>query len=118
MKLIYKTLLALMPLVVVACTQQIDPSQLYQIDKDGLYGYIDENGIVVVEPQYIYASLYFSKDGTSVVVIDTVTTYDESSIYGENRDTFFVKYNYITTDGGTQKGMRADERKCPYKHVE
>lgn len=124
MKLIYNTLLALIPFMVVACNQQIDPSQLYQIDKDGLYGYIDENGNVVVEPQYIYASLYFSKDGTSVVVIDTVTTYDESSIYGENRDTFFVKYNYITTDGQLvfdhdyQESIGMDELLMSYGNVE
>ena len=49
MKRIFKTLLVLVPFAMAACSQQLDPSQLYQIDKNGLYGYIDENGNVVVE---------------------------------------------------------------------
>lgn len=124
MKRIFKTLLVLVPFAMAACSQQLDPSQLYQIDKDGLYGYIDENGNVVVEPQYICASLCFSKDGTSVVVVDTVTTHNESAIYGENGDTLFVKYNYITTDGKRvfnqdyQESIGMDELLMSYGNVE
>ena len=36
-------------------TRKIDPGELYLIEKNGRFGYIDRNGRMVIQPQYDWA---------------------------------------------------------------
>lgn len=65
-----------------ACEKKAQVSSLYEIEENGLYGYIDSVGNKVIEPQFMYAS--FFREGLALVVVDTV--------YGERLDSAHYKY--------------------------
>lgn len=111
MKQIFRTLLIVAIVSFVACNKLTDPTKMYQIEKDGLYGFIDVDGNVVVEPQYICTSYRFNKSSEmAVVVLDTVTK-SSSGLFGILQiDTFFVRYNYIKTNG--EKAFKHDFEDC------
>ena len=56
-------------LVVLALASCNKEQNLYRIQENGLYGFIDSLGNVVIEPQYKYVG-YFSKDGYACVISD------------------------------------------------
>ena len=61
----------LFTLLAISCMMSCTPTfngTLYRIQKDGLYGFIDSVGNVVIEPQYKYVSPF--SDGIALVVHD------------------------------------------------
>ena len=76
----------LFTLLAICCMMSCTPTfngTLYRIQKDGLYGFIDSVGNVVIEPQYKYVSPF--SDGIALVVHDVK----------KDADGFVVKYYYI-----------------------
>ena len=77
----------LFTLLAISCMMSCTPTfngTLYRIQKDGLYGFIDSVGNVIIEPQYKYVSPF--SDGIALVVHEV--TQDDDDGYG-------IKYYYI-----------------------
>ncbi len=82
---------------------------LYPISKNGLGGFIDESGKVVVEPMYLGVNAF--SEGLSAVVMDTiykdiptdstegVNDNVELVMTPKNERYLYVKYGYINPDG-------------------
>lgn len=82
---------------------------LYPIEENGLYGFIDENGNVVISPQFLSVASF--SDGLSAVVIDTIYktieddstfTFDEklTPVYTPKKTNYiYLKYGYINPQG-------------------
>ncbi len=75
------------------------PNNLYKIEVDGKYGYIDSLGQEIIKPQYLFASRF--REGLALVVTDTilkVNLIDYSKC--KNRfDSLMIKFeNYNKTD--------------------
>ena len=66
MKSIYVSSLMLM-LMLFSCNHT--NLSLYRIQENGKFGFINNNGEVVIEPQYKYVG-YFNKDGYATVITD------------------------------------------------
>lgn len=65
---------------------------LYRIQQDGLYGFIDNQGRIAIEPQYKYVSS-FSKDGFALVLNQLKIEIDNTPL---RRDScVIVNYGYI-----------------------
>lgn len=76
-------------------TDIVNTSELYPFEKDNLWGYIDENGIVKIEPKY--AEVYDFSEGLAVAGILTNDEYfSENNI--EAPDTH-IAYGYINKRG-------------------
>lgn len=86
-----------------------DPNTfLYPIEEDGLFGFIDENGKVVISPQFLSVTTF--SEGLSVVVIDTIykiieddstLSFDEELPKWNPKNTtyLYLKYGYINPQG-------------------
>lgn len=85
-------LLAIIILVLCACTRRTD---LYRVQEDGLYGFINESGEVMISPQYKYVG-GFTKDGYACVVSD-ISFEEDSSLFGIGiiDSIVVVSYGYI-----------------------
>ena len=78
---------------------------LYPIKEQGLYGYIDSIGNRVIEPQYLWASIY--KNGLALAVVDTIyKEYKDSVAFDAGEDekltlknALFIKYGFINKSG-------------------
>lgn len=98
MKKLYLSLL-LVALTLLSCNND---SRLYRVQVDGLFGFIDSIGNVIIEPQYKYVGT-FSKDGYACV-ISHIAIEEETSPFSkldipwlsENMDScIHIKYGYI-----------------------
>lgn len=74
---------------------------LYRVQENGLYGYVDSLGHVIIKPQYKYASS-FSEDGYALIISNAhLIKYDSSSRNKKNveeddlLDTLSITYGYI-----------------------
>jgi hypothetical protein len=68
--------------------------KLWRIQEDGLYGFVDSIGNVVIEPQYKYIGNFHS--GYACVITDAIV---EIKDVGYKEDTLLrVKYGYINAD--------------------
>ena len=99
MNKLYLSLL-LVALTLLSCDN--NESRLYRIQANGLFGFIDSIGNVIIEPQYKYVGP-FSKDGYACV-ISNITLVEEISPsskldipeVSENMDScIHIKYGYI-----------------------
>ena len=81
---------------------------LYSVSKNGLWGFIDESGNVVVNPAYLSVNAF--SEGLSVVVIDTIyktiqtdTTVsfngNQLVLSPKHERYLYVKYGYINPNG-------------------
>ena len=84
MKTSFFALLAM--LCMMSCTPTFNGT-LYRIQENGLYGFIDSVGNVIIEPQYKYVSPF--SDGLALVV------HDIDKVHEEYTDFVNVKYYYI-----------------------
>lgn len=93
-KIINKLLILAFLVVAGSCSNNNEP--LYRIQKNGLYGFIDSIGNVVIEPQYKYVG-YFNDDGYATVI--TQVNYElkkKKSAFNTGVDTLLVfKYGFI-----------------------
>lgn len=82
-----------------ACTQA--PGNLFRIERNHMYGYIDSLGTEVIPPQYIIAGHF--RNGLACVVTDTSFIHDAETLklQGEpfiiKKDTVIITYGYINT---------------------
>ena len=79
-----------------SCTNE---NRLYRIQENGLYGFIDSLGNVVIEPQYRYVSP-FTKDGYACVISNIKIEEDTKALpllgYETGKDSvLIVTYGYI-----------------------
>lgn len=65
---------------------------LFRVQKDGLYGFINGQGELIIEPQYKYVSS-FSKDGVACVINELKIVMDTTEIDVDS--CVFVNYGYI-----------------------
>lgn len=94
--IIYITIL----LILYGCEHQ-PTKTLYPIEVDGLYGYIDSTGHVVIEPKYLKVTKF--DHGIALVVVDSVYKFNQSSTNYSQIDTppsklskeFIIKYGFI-----------------------
>ena len=88
----------------VLATSCSHDENLYRIQKDGLYGFINKSGKTIIEPQYDYVG-YFTEEGVALIIVDACVTSIEhpGSINGHIvTDTALkVRYNYIDKEGKT-----------------
>lgn len=92
--------LLLMVLTLLSCNN--NDSRLYRVQVNGLFGFIDSIGNVIIEPQYKYVGA-FSKDGYACVIShinieEEVSPFSKLDIPGvsENMDScVYIKYGYI-----------------------
>lgn len=93
-KIINKLLILAFVVVIVSCSNNNDP--LYRIQKNGLYGFIDSIGNVVIKPQYKYVG-YFNKDGYATVITQVKYEIKKTNLaYANGADTLLVfKYGFI-----------------------
>ena len=88
----------------VLATSCSHDENLYRIQKDGLYGFINKSGKTIIEPQYDYVG-YFTEEGVALIIVDACVTSIEhpGSINGHIvTDTALkVRYNYIDKKGKT-----------------
>lgn len=98
MKSIYVSSLMLM-LMLFSCNHT--NLSLYRIQENGKFGFINNNGEVVIEPQYKYVG-YFNKDGYATVITDFHYKVDKvyKSVLSSNLvDTIlYIKYGFIDTN--------------------
>lgn len=57
-------LLIIVPIAIMSCDKK---QQLFRVQENGLYGFIDSQGNVIIEPQYKYVGP-FSEDGYACVI--------------------------------------------------
>lgn len=97
-------LLFLVLLVLASCNSNSD-KKLYRIQENGLYGFIDSLGNVIIEPQYKYVGP-FTKDGYACVISNMHIIKDTTSSinalnpdYANSKDSILsVTYGYINRD--------------------
>lgn len=109
--------LSIVVFILMACTQNMD--NLYLIEVNEKNGFINENGEVVIPPEYIYATDFI--DNIALVVTDT--------LFSNDVDKFSYKYNYInnknnkifkddfTLKAGVLLYMLQDDRKQVQEHI-
>jgi hypothetical protein len=83
-RIINATTIFVISLALGGCTPK--PKRLIRIQEDGLYGYIDTIGNVIIEPQYKYAG-DFTEDNTALIISKVNTNVSE--------DTVVIEYGYI-----------------------
>ena len=66
---------------------------LYRIQENGLYGFIDSDGEVIIEPQYKYVG-HFTEDGYACVISSMKLIKNSSDAIIPN-DTICIHYGYI-----------------------
>jgi hypothetical protein len=78
------------------------PEHQYRIQKDGLYGFIDERGYETIRPQYKYVG-HFTNEGYALVISKMEVSKTEKSMgqYSISADTLLVNYGYINTNNET-----------------
>ena len=84
--------LGLMTLLVFSCQKQ---ERLWRIQENGLYGFIDSLGNVVIEPQYKYVGNF--RSGYACVITEAKLNIRET-FFGRKDTTLMVKYGYIDMD--------------------
>ena len=109
--------LSIVVFILMACTQNME--NLYLIEVNEKNGFINENGEVVIPPEYIYATDFI--DNIALVVTDT--------LFSNDVDKFSYKYNYInnknnkifkddfTLKAGVLLYMLQDDRKQVQEHI-
>lgn len=81
-----KYIFILLGLVIQSCLMRSNSDeQLYKIEVDAKFGFINEFGEEIIPPSYMYATDF--NEGVALVVIDTLFTNDYEK--------FCYKYNYI-----------------------
>ncbi len=81
-----KYIFILLGLIIQSCSMKSNlDEQLYKIEVDAKFGFINEFGEEVIPPSYMYATDF--NEGIALVVIDTLFTND--------LEKFRYKYNYI-----------------------
>ena len=97
-----KSYLSLLFVVLTLLSCNNNDSRLYRVQVNGLYGFIDSIGNVIIDPQYKYVGA-FSKDGYACV-ISHINIEEEASPFSkldipgvsENMDScVYIKYGYI-----------------------
>lgn len=97
-----KSYLSLLFVVLTLLSCNNNDSRLYRVQVNGLYGFIDSIGNVIIDPQYKYVGA-FSKDGYACV-ISHINIEKEASPFSkldipevsENMDScVYIKYGYI-----------------------
>lgn len=90
--------------VLFSCNKKLSTSQLYVIEENGLYGFIDHIGNKAIEPQFIYAQNF--TEGLALVVVDTIygecvdsLAYKNTGEKTSKEPCLFVKYGYIDKSG-------------------
>ena len=77
------------------------PEHQYRIQKNGLYGFIDDRGFETIKPQYKYVG-QFTKEGYALVIskmeVSSTTTQGN---YRITADSLIVNYGYINTKNET-----------------
>ena len=97
-----KSYLSLLLVVLTLLSCNNNDSRLYRVQVNGLFGFIDSIGNVIIEPQYKYVGA-FSKDGYACVIShinieEEVSPFSKLDIPGvsENMDScVYIKYGYI-----------------------
>lgn len=95
-----------MILALGACKENKFSGYLYPVKENGLYGYIDSVGNRIMEPKFLWASV-FSNNGLAMVVVDTIYRESTDSMAFETgasnqlSKTFrmYAKYGYIDKSG-------------------
>lgn len=97
-----KSYLSLLFVVLTLLSCNNNDSRLYRVQVNGLYGFIDSIGNVIIDPQYKYVGA-FSKDGYACV-ISHINIEEEASPFSKfdipgvskNMDScVYIKYGYI-----------------------
>lgn len=93
-KIFSKIFLLVIVVILSSCSHNDEP--LYRIQKNGLYGFIDSTGNVVIEPQYKYVG-YFNDDGYATVITQVNYEFKKiKSAFNTDVDTLLVfKYGFI-----------------------
>lgn len=86
-----KALIILSIVLTVACSNENRP--LYRIQENGLYGFIDSIGNVVIKPKYKYVGR-FNEDGYATV-ISQVKLNIKKNILESNDTTVVIQYGFI-----------------------
>lgn len=75
------------------------PEHQYRIQKDGLYGFIDDRGYETIEPQYRYVG-HFTKEGYALVISEMSVSKTGKSYgnFSRSADTLVVTYGYINAN--------------------
>lgn len=97
-----KSYLSLLLVVLTLLSCNNNDSRLYRVQVNGLFGFIDSIGNVIIEPQYKYVGA-FSKEGYACVIShinieEEVSPFSKLDIPGvsENMDScVYIKYGYI-----------------------
>lgn len=93
----YLALIAFVTALAIGIFQSRNISySLYRIQQNGLYGFIDSTGCVMIEPQYKYVSAY-SDEGLSLVISD-VRPLAEDNRFSEIRYGVIDKMNRFVMD--------------------
>lgn len=99
-KFIMKKCLILLTIAFLAFASCDNKTQkLYRIQENGLYGFIDSLGNVIITPQYKYVD-YFTEDGYACVISDIKIEKDEAALPKQGLDIdvdscIRVTYGYI-----------------------
>ena len=98
-------LFMMLSLAFISCNKP--QNHLYRVQENGLYGFIDSLGNVVIEPQYKYVG-FFTKDGYACVVSDiklekdssysTLNDLDSSNISDIADSCLLITYGYINLE--------------------
>lgn len=89
-----KLLLLCTLVIVTACSNKNRP--LYRIQENGLFGFIDSTGNVVIKPKYKYVG-DFNKDGYATVISDFKCSYKENFL-NETDTILIITYGFIDKD--------------------
>lgn len=89
--IITKVLIILSIVLLVACSNE--NRTLYRVQENGLYGFIDSIGNVIIKPQYKYAG-NFNDEGYATVICQ-VKLNTKKNILESNDTTVIIKYGFI-----------------------
>lgn len=107
-------LLILFTIFLASCVSNASKKQtLFRIQNNGLYGFINKQGEVIIEPQYKYVSP-FSKDDVALVINELKLNSDSSIFvnYG-----FIDKQNQRINEGNTMKIEKTVVSFWEYKNI-
>lgn len=92
--IIASIIFAIIGIIIFAFSSSSQNATLWRIQENGLYGFVDSVGNVVIEPQYKYVSGF--RNGYACVIVDAKQTIKDKGII---QDTLIqVKYGYINSD--------------------